>query len=273
MALKVALVGCGAMGSALLKGWLTLADSFERFEKFWVITPHREKVEPFLNDERVQWFSSPEGFNQTPDIILFAVKPYLLEDILPIYKSYNSLFISVASGKPLSFYEEILSPSSSIIRAMPNTPVMIHQGVIGLLAHAKLTEAQKTMVGTCLGALGFCLWVTSDDELDKLTAISGSGPAYVFTMIEAFAQSAESLGFDKNTSLALSLHTFLGASTYAYQSEEPPSILRQRVTSPQGTTAEALKVLEAGGFCKLIDAAIKAAYHRARELRNEKQGL
>src|SRR3990167_4345238 len=99
MALKVALVGCGAMGSALLEGWLTLADSLERFEKFWVIAPHRIKVEPFLEDIRVQWLPSAEGLTQTPDIILFAVKPYLLEEILPFYKSYDSLFISVAAGK------------------------------------------------------------------------------------------------------------------------------------------------------------------------------
>lgn len=266
MALKVALIGCGAMGSALLKGWVTLADSLERFEKFWVISPHREKVEPFLTDGRVQWLGSPEGLHQTPDIILFAVKPYLLEDILPIYKSYKSLFVSVATGKSLSFYEGILSPSSSIIRAMPNTPVVIHQGVIGLLGLPQLTENQKTMIGTCFQGLGYCLWVKSDDELDKLTAISGSGPAYVFAMIEAMAASAESLGFDKQTSLTLSLQTFLGASTYAHQSQEPPVLLRQRVTSPQGTTAEALKILETGGFSNLINAAIKAAYNRAREL-------
>lgn len=266
MALKIALVGCGAMGAALLKGWVNLADSFERFEKFWVMAPHREKVAPFLKDSRVQWLGSREELTQTPDIILFAVKPYLLEGILPAYTSYNSLLISVASGKPLSFYQKILSPSLPLIRAMPNTPVSIHEGVIGLLTHSKLTEQQQLMVETCFQGLGFCLWVKSDDELDKLTAISGSGPAYVFAMIEALAKSAESLGFDKQTSLALSLYTFLGASTYAHQSEEPPALLRQRVTSPQGTTAEALKVLETGGLDNLINMAIKAAYHRAKEL-------
>lgn len=265
MALKIALVGCGAMGSALLKGWLTLADSFERFEKLWVIAPHRENVEPFLTDERVQWLASPENLEQTPDIVLFAVKPYLLNEILPAYKSLKSLFISVASGKSLDFYQGILS--APIVRAMPNTPVVIHQGVIGLLTLSTLTEEQKARLETCLGALGYCLWARSDDELDKLTALSGSGPAYVFAMMEAMAASGESLGFDQQTALQLALQTFLGASSYAHQSGETPGILRQRVTSPHGTTAAAMKVLETGGFNNLIDTAIKAAYLRARELK------
>ncbi|MBA3814424.1 MAG: pyrroline-5-carboxylate reductase [Alphaproteobacteria bacterium] len=266
MALKVALVGCGAIGSALLQGWLSLADSSERFEKFWVIAPHREKVEPFLTDTRVQWLISAEELHLTPDIIVFALKPYVLEGILPFYTTHKSLFISVAAGKPLSFYHEFLSPSAPLIRAMPNTPVIIHQGVIGLLTMTDLTEQQKGMIATCFQGLGLCVWVNSDDELDKLTAISGSGPAYVFAMIEALAKSAESLGFDPKTALDLALHTFLGASYYAQQSEEHPSLLRQGVTSPGGTTAAALRVLETGKVGNLINDAINAAYQRAREL-------
>lgn len=267
MAHTIALVGCGAMGSALLKGWLTLPDSHERFEKFWVIAPHREKVESFLKDNRVQWFSSPEELPLTPDVILFAVKPYLLEEILPSYKIFKSLFISVVTGKSLDFYYRILSSDLPVVRAIPNTPVVIHQGVIGLLSAGQLQEDQKALVETCLGALGFCLWVKSDDDLDKLTAISGSGPAYVFAMIEAMATSAETLGVDKATALSLSLATFLGASAYASQSEDSPAELREKVTSPQGTTTQALQVLAKAGLSDIIETAIKAAYQRAKELR------
>jgi len=267
MALKIALVGCGAMGSALLQGWVTLSNSAELFEKFWVIAPHRDRVAPFLKDPRVEWLPRVEDLALSPDIILFAVKPTLLKEVLPAYKAFNSLLISVAAGKSLSFYEKILPSSLPFIRAMPNTPVNIHKGTIGLLTQAKLAQDQKDKVEACFQGLGFCLWVKSDDELDKLTAISGSGPAYVFAMIEALAQSAESLGFDKRTSLSLSLQTFLGAANYAFQSEDHPSLLRQRVTSPQGTTAAALRELEAGGLNDLINTAVRAAYHRARELR------
>lgn len=266
MALKIALVGCGAMGSALLQGWVSLEDSPERFEKFWVIAPHREKVEPFLKDPRVEWLASPEELPQTPDLILFAVKPYLLEEILPLYATYTCLFMSTAAGKSLSFYRERLSSTCPFVRVMPNTPVIHHQGVIGLLTRSQLAERDKAMIATCFEGLGFCLWVNSDDALDKLTAISGSGPAYVFAMMEAVAQSAESLGFNQKTSLELAVHTFLGASSYAQESHEPPSLLRERVTSPRGTTAEALKVFKEGGLNNLIDRAIKAAYHKAREI-------
>ena len=274
MGLNIALAGCGAMGSALLKGWLTLEDSKARFKSFWVINPHREKVDPFLKDSRVQWFSAPSEFPQTPDIIVFAVKPNLLAEILPLYKSFESLFISVVTGKSLDFFANLLSSSRAVVRTMPNTPVSIHQGVIGLLANAQVTTSQKERVEICFNPLGFCTWVNSDEDIDKLTAISGSGPAYVFYMIEAFAQGAESLGFTKEVALSLALYTFWGASTYARDSFEentiPPEVLRQRVTSPQGTTAPGLKALENGKLPQLMERAMIAAYTRARELADER---
>jgi len=273
MGLKIALVGCGAMGSALLKGWLTLGDSKARFKSFWVINPHREKVDPFLKNSRVRWFSSPSELPRSPDIIIFAVKPNLLQEILPAYKSFDSLLISVVTGKSLGFMASHVFPSVPLVRAMPNTPVSIHQGVIGLLANAQVTLPQKEKVEICFNALGFCIWVKSDEDIDKLTAISGSGPAYVFYMIEAFAQGAESLGFDKKTALSLALYTFGGASAYARDSFEesiPPAVLRQRVTSPQGTTAEALKILESGKLHHLMETAMIAAYTRGREIADER---
>ncbi len=273
MGVSLALVGCGAMGSALLQGWLTLPDLESRFKDFWVIAPNREKVDPFLKDHRVHWISSPDQLPHKPDIIVFAVKPFILKDILSLYKSFNSLFITVATGKSLGFYESHLPLTLSLVRAMPNTPVSIHQGVIGLLANTHVTANHKMMAETCFQGLGFCTWVKSDDELDKMTAISGSGPAYVFLMIESLAHAAVSLGFDKETALHLSLHTFLGASKYACDSIESPQALRRHVTSPKGTTAEALKVLETGKLYNLIEAAVKAGYNRARELGDERKSL
>lgn len=266
MPLKVALVGCGAMGSALLRGWTTLSDFPARFEKIWVIAPHRESVAPFFPNVRVQWIASPDELEKSPDVIFFALKPSVLEAVLPAYAPYQSLFVSVATGKPLSFYQELLPSAAGIIRAMPNTPVSVHQGVIGLLTHATLTATHQGMLRTCLQDLGFCLWVASDNELDKLTAISGSGPAYVFAMMEALAEGAKSLGFHEETATMLSLQTFLGAATYAQQSKESPAQLREQVTSPQGTTAKALKVFEAAGLGNIFQMAVRAAYERAKEL-------
>ncbi|MBX9787171.1 MAG: pyrroline-5-carboxylate reductase [Alphaproteobacteria bacterium] len=273
MGLSIALVGCGAMGSALLKGWITLPDTKERFTNFWVIAPHREKVEPFLKDPRACWISSPEQLPQTPDLILFAVKPYHLTDILPQYKAFESLFVSVASGKPLSFYETYLPSSSPFVRAMPNTPLSIHQGVIAFLSRVSLSPQNKQRVENCFRGMGFSFWVNSDDELDKVTALTGSGPAYVFYMIEALAQAAEALGFSKKTALQMALSTFEGASIYAQQSGQLPESLRAQVTSPHGTTAEAIKVLERGNLYLLMEEAVKAAYNRAKELAHEGQNV
>lgn len=276
MGLNLALVGCGGIGSALLKGWLTLSNSVESFSSFWIINPHREKVASFLNDKRVQWFSSPHELPHSPDVIVFAVKPFILHEILPLYISFDSFIVSVASGKPLSFYETIFTSSRPILRVMPNTPVELHKGVIGLLANATLTPRHMTIVKTCFNELGLCLWVQSDDEIDKLTAISGSGPAYIFYMMEALAKSAESIGFHKETAMALAINTFWGASNYAHETYalgQHPVEHRERVTSPQGTTAAALKVLETGQFYNLIERAVNAAYTRAKELADERKSL
>ena len=266
MGLTIALVGCGAIGSALLKGWITQVDSHNRFKSFWVITPHRNHVDPFLSDERVKWFPSPDLLSSSPDVIVFAIKPYQLEEALPSFRHFTSLIITVASGKSLAFYETHLSNKHSIIRAMPNTPVSIHEGVIGLLPNKQVTPQQKRLVETCFDGLGYCPWLISDDEVDKITALSGSGPAYVFYMIESLTKAAESLGFNKETALNLALHTFAGASLYALNSEMPPEELRARVTSPQGTTAAALEVLTNREFTQLIETAVKAAFKRAKEL-------
>lgn len=263
---SLALVGCGAMGSALLKGWLSLPNTQESFTHFWIITPHSEHVKPFLTDSRVQWFSSSNDLTEVPDVIVFAVKPFILEEILPHYKDFNSLFVTVASGKSLAFYERHLSPTLPIIRAMPNIPVSIHQGVTGLFTKTDLSPHHMTLLKACFLDLGFCVWVNSDDDIDKMTALSGSGPAYVYFMIESLAKIAESLGFEKKTAMSIALNTFRGATNYAQASHENPTVLRQRVTSPKGTTIEALNVFETRGLYTILEDGVKAAYKRAREI-------
>lgn len=259
--LTIVLVGCGTMGSALLKGWLPLS----YLKIFKVITPHQESVVPFLKDPRVHWLSSPQELSQPPDVIVFAVKPSLLKEILPLYKSFNSLILSVAAGKPVSFYESYL-PNRSIIRVMPNLPVAIHEGVIALLANKNVTSAQKYIVDSCFQKLGLCLWVKNDEEVDKITAISGSGPAYVYYFIELLTKATETLGFDEKTALTLALQTFRGASLYVEKTKQHPTILRQHITTPGGTTAAALQILEEGSHKSLMEKAVKAAFERAKDL-------
>jgi pyrroline-5-carboxylate reductase len=262
---KLALVGCGNMGSALLKGWLSLP----YFKSLWVIAPHRDKVEPFLKDVRVQWFPSPQELPEAPDLIVFAVKPFILKDVLLLYQTFDSLMISVAAGKPLSFYEDYL-PKQPIIRMMPNLAVEIHQGVMGFLANQHVTDTHKAMIKTCFQDLGFCPWVKTDEDLDKLTAISGSGPAYVFYFLDALMSAAEDLGFEKQLAFDLALHTFVGSSLYAQISGISPALLSSQVATPKGTTAAALKVFESGQLKEHVEKAVKAAFERAQELAHEK---
>ncbi len=256
----LALVGCGGMGSSLLKGWLTLSES--PFQEYWVITPHQNKVEPFLQDKRVKWFSNPEQLPQSPTVIVLAVKPYILDDILEAYKPFESLFISVAAGKPLTFF----GLEGAIARAMPNTPVAIHQGIIGLLPSPNMEKEKLILLQSCFQELGQCIWVSSDEEIDKITAISGSGPAYMFYLIESYTQAIKEMGFDQKTAERLALGTFRGAVNSAFISDSPPSELREQVTSPHGTTYEGLKVLKKADISHILKKTINAAYKRAREL-------
>ncbi len=257
------LVGCGGIGSALLKGWLSLPAYLGHFHNFWVVAPHEDKVSPFLEDPRVQWFPSPNDLPSQPDVIVFAVKPLILNEVLPLYISFECLKITVAAGKSLDFYKS----HQPIVRAMPNLAVSVQRGVIGLYPSVDLSEDMRMLVRNCFQHLGLCLWLSSDEEVDKLTAVSGSGPAYVYYMIESLANAAKSLGFKDEIAKTLALNTFKGAVCYADESNLPPEILRKQVTSPKGTTEAALKVLENGKLCALMEEAVKAAYKRAEELK------
>lgn len=249
------------MGSALLKGWLAhLQDPF-----ISVITPHRASVLSFLGNPRVSWYPSPEILSSLPDVFVFAVKPFLLEAILPLYRDFETLMVSVAAGKPLSFYENLL-PDHGWVRAMPNLPVRYGQGVVGLLANDRARSDYPENLTTCFQGLGACYWMKTDEELDKLTAVSGSGPAYVFFLIETLAQAAESLGFDPTLALSLATQTFLGASVCVASSRESPATLLGQVTTPQGTTAAALAILESAQFKESMQGAVQAAFKRAGEM-------
>ncbi len=259
------LVGCGAMGSALLRGWLNA----EVAKEYWVVAPDRTAVQPFLEESnRVQWYANPEGLPEAVTTLVIALKPFVLSDVLPLYKSVitpESLVVSVATGKPLHFYKGILN--HEVIRAMPNTPVSVNRGVIGLLAEDSARECWESQVEAVFGPLGLTTWVSSEDVLNQVTALSGSGPAYVFYMIEAMAAAGAKHGLSKEQAYEMALYTMAGTGVYALDSGTSARQLRESVTSPQGTTEQALKVLMANdGIGPLMEKAIEAAYERAKEL-------
>lgn len=261
----ITLVGCGAMGSALLKGWIKA----DVAKEYWVISPQKAPVQPFIEESnRVQWFAGPEELPEAVATLVIALKPFVLSDVLPMYKSVitpDSLVVSVATGKSLDFYKGILNHQA--IRAMPNTPVSVNRGVIGLFAESSARECWESHVEALLGPLGLTTWVSSEDALNQITALSGSGPAYVFYMIEAMAAAGAKHGLSMEQAYEMALYTVAGAGAYALDSGVSAAKLRKSVTSPKGTTEQALKVLMSNdGIGPLIEKAIEAAYERAKEL-------
>lgn len=252
------LVGCGVMGRSLKKAWEQAKAPFE----VTVIDPSKSSFLPNLA-------ALPEGYS--PDVILFAVKPQILPQVLPLYKQFSRqgrLFVSIAAGIPLETYHGILGQEESIIRAMPNLPATIGQGVTALTSRSFLSERHRRLSQSIFEASGKALWLEEESLMNVVTALSGSGPAYFFQMVESLASAGVANGLPPDTAMALARQTAIGAGTMLdHASKESATKLRAQVTSPGGTTEAALKVLnQDNALSQLILATVKAAIHRGREL-------
>jgi len=202
------------------------------------------------------------------EIIILAVKPQNLDEVTSEIGGQlkpGQLVLSIIAGKSIAKLRQGLK-HNSIVRAMPNTPAQINMGMTVWTATDKVTEGQRATVGSILGAMGKEVYVADEDYIDMATAVSGSGPAYVFLFMESLIKAAVEVGLPPETARELALQTVTGAAEYARRSAKGLAELRQMVTSPGGTTAEALKVLEQGDFSGLVRQAIAAAYRRAKEL-------
>ena len=261
----ILLVGCGKMGSALLCGWL---DAGFEANKIWLLVPHPEKVEKFKS-RGCHVITSLEQTETEFSIIILAVKPQVMPQVIPAVADKakpDSLIISVAAGLELAWFRKFLN-QQPIVRAMPNTPSAIKQGVTGVYA-ASITESQKNATNKLLKAVGDTIWLEHEEQIHALTALSGCGPAYVFYMIECLEKAGITLGLPHNISQELALKTVYGAANLAACSKENPATLRENVTSPNGVTQKALSVLmaEHTGLAPLIEATTKAAVLRSQEL-------
>jgi len=254
------LLGCGKMGSAMLAGWLEDGLSPGAVHVF----------DPMPSD----WLrDTGVNINRTmpasPAIALIAVKPQMMDDALPALRGLGdgTLFLSVAAGTPIARFKSLLG-SVPIIRAMPNTPAAIGQGITALVGNSVVTDAQLGLAETLLGAVGQTVRLTSEDQMDAVTGVSGSGPAYVFHLIETLAQAGQAQGLDAGLAMKLAKATVAGAGALAMQAEETPAQLRQNVTSPNGTTQAGLEVLMDAdkGLPPLVAATVKAATDRSKEL-------
>lgn len=202
------------------------------------------------------------------DIIVLAVKPQIMRQVceqLAPFLTEQHLVISIAAGITCSNLSRWLGVNS-IVRCMPNTPSLIQQGVSGLYATEQVSELQREQAQQLLSAVGLAVWLDTEQLIDAVTAVSGSGPAYFFLLIEAMTQAGIQLGLPADTAALLAKHTAQGASTMACQSSLDAAQLRQQVTSPNGTTEAAIQTFQTGGFTELVDSAVRSAAARSHEL-------
>ena len=206
------------------------------------------------------------------DIVVFAVKPQVLSMVCHELKnkaSSDQLFVSIVAGIKSKDINRWLGGDFALVRTMPNTPALFQSGVTGLYANELVNDIQKESVNLLLSAVGECFWVNEENLLDAITAISGSGPAYFFLMMQSMKQAAMALGLDEDTADALSIKTSLGASIMATNSGKDSRTLRAEVTSSNGTTQSAIETFQDQNFEGIVAAATRAAYDRARELSQE----
>lgn len=263
----ITIIGAGNMGTSLLGGLVskqfdptniiitgTAEDKLKQIEKKWGIKTSTDNI----------------SATSAADIVIFAIKPQLFSKVaLELTSSIQQkkpLIISVATGITEASIQQWLGGGISIIRSMPNTPVVIGCGATGLFANPLVTENQKQWADSILSAVGMTLWVDREDLIDVITALSGSGPAYFFLIIEALQQAGEKLGLSPEDARILSLQTAFGATKLALESKKNLVELRKAVTSPGGTTEQAIKVLEKAHIREIMADTLNAAYNRAKEL-------
>ncbi len=256
------LLGCGKMGSAMLAGWL---QGGLPTGSVWVIDPYPS-----------EWVTSQgvhlnETLPESPAIVLVAVKPQMMGAALPVLAAMGgggTLFVSVAAGTSIATYEDILGPDTPIVRAMPNTPAAIGRGITALVGNKMATAADVDLADNLLSAVGQTVRLQDESQMDAVTGVSGSGPAYVFHLIEALAAAGQAQGLGPELAMQLAKATVAGAGALAEAAEEDPGQLRVNVTSPNGTTQAALEVLmdENTGFPGLLNRAVTAATERSKEL-------
>jgi pyrroline-5-carboxylate reductase len=207
---------------------------------------------------------------EAAQIIVLAVKPQVLPQVVRGLESHidrnKHLIISIAAGIRSNDIDRWLGQGQAIVRCMPNTPALVQSGATGLFANAQVSDEQCSLAESILRSVGITLWVKDEALIDAVTAVSGSGPAYFFLVIEAMEDAGVKLGLERDSARLLSLETAFGAAKLALESDDDAATLRQRVTSKGGTTEQALKVLEEGGLRTLFADALKAAAQRANEL-------
>ena len=266
MAGPLLLVGCGKMGGALLEGWLARGvppDEIKVIEPAFADAAQRHGVAVVTAAAAL-----PADF--APEVIVLAVKPQVMEQAtapLARFARPGAVVLSIAAGKTIAGFAARFGAGAAIVRAMPNTPAAVGRGITVACANAAVSAGLRQRCDTLLAAVGEVAWIADEALLDAVTAVSGSGPAYVFLLIECLAEAAVAAGLGPDLATRLARATVCGAGELAYRSPEPAATLRRNVTSPGGTTQAALDILMApDGLQPLLVKAVLSAMRRSREL-------
>ncbi len=260
--------GAGKMGGALLEG--LIARGLPAGQIIVQDPAPPADVAAFLKQTGIRCEASVEVLDRPPSLILAAVKPQVMDQVFPPLAKLagpGTVVLSIAAGKTLASFEQHLAPGIAVIRAMPNTPAQVGRGVTACVANAATSAAQRAMASELLAAVGSVVWLEREEDMDAVTAVSGSGPAYVFLVAECLAEAGRQAGLSPELAQSLARATVAGAGELLHQSDLDAATLRTNVTSPGGTTAAALAVLMGKpGLQELLTEAVAAAARRSREL-------
>jgi pyrroline-5-carboxylate reductase len=269
MTIRLVLAGCGNMGYAMLSGWIN-AGKLAAAEVF-VVEPNAElRKRAGTLGCRTAADAAEIPADAVPQLVVIEVKPQVIREVTKAYTRFGdgrTTFVSIAAGTPVATFEEVLGNRAPIMRCMPNTPAAIGKGMMVLFSNKLVSDETKRVVTDLLSASGRVTTIADEGLMDAVTAVSGSGPAYIFHFIEALTVAAQKAGLPVETAKLLAMQTIYGAASLAAESKEEPGTLRQQVTSPNGTTAAALAVLMGGDrLTKLVTEAVEAARLRSVEL-------
>ncbi len=269
---KIGFIGGGNMAASLISG---LIASGHPAEHIWVSDINPDTLASLAANLSVNTTSDNEAVLNVADVVVLAVKPQVLKTVATAaayrIQQKNLLVVSIAAGitqKSLSLW---LGANTAIVRCMPNTPALVRTGATALHANIQVSNEQRDLAESILRSVGITLWVDEESELDAVTAVSGSGPAYYFLLMEAMEKVAVDLGLTETTARLLVQQTALGAAKIALESSESPEQLRKRVTSPGGTTQRAIETFEQGGFSGLVARALHAARDRSVEMSKQSE--
>ncbi len=264
---KIGFIGAGNMARSLIGG---LISSGVNPSALFATDLNEDSRNALTADFSIKTFTENQQLVDECDVVVFAVKPQALKTVATSLKAKDTaLYLSIAAGIPSQSLNNWLGDNKAVVRSMPNTPSLVQSGASGLYANTHVSEEQKDMAESILRAVGITVWVDDEAQLDAVTALSGSGPAYFFMVMEAMEKAGEELGLSAETARLLAIQTGFGATKLALEMDDAPAELRKKVTSPGGTTEQAIKTFEEQGLVEIFSKAMKAAHNRAEELAKE----